>query len=280
MIEGLVLLIAACGGNHQYDRIVAEADSILHDQNGNHRTAMQILDSLRPKSSSMTRSQRMRFEMVYADGINKNYIPFTSDSILTEVADYYQSYGSANEQMKAYYLLGCVYRDRKNIPMTLKFYQKAIECADTANSDCDYDMLFRIHGQCSEQYALQRLPDREMEELEQMQRFAWLAKDTLNALYSYAYKKNPYFNMGKMDSVLTVSQKSSELFQKYGFPEEAKSVWNLAIYIWIERGELAKARKYMDVFESRNGLFDEHHNIVHEYVPYYAVQGFYYLEIN
>ena len=52
----------------------------------------------------------MKYELLYAKAMNKAYIDFTSDSIMKKVALYYDKHGSKNEQMEAYYLLGCVYK--------------------------------------------------------------------------------------------------------------------------------------------------------------------------
>lgn len=51
-----------------------------------------------------------------AEEQNSNYIPFTTDSAMLDVVDFYDSHGNANERMKAHYLLGCVYRDLGEAP--------------------------------------------------------------------------------------------------------------------------------------------------------------------
>ena len=48
--------------------------------------------------------------------MNKNYVPFSTDSVMQEVADYYDHHGPPNERMEAHYLLGCVYRDMGEAP--------------------------------------------------------------------------------------------------------------------------------------------------------------------
>ena len=39
---------------------------------------------------------------------NRNYIPFTSDSALLEVVEYYDRYGTPTDRLRAPYALGCV----------------------------------------------------------------------------------------------------------------------------------------------------------------------------
>jgi len=71
-----------------------------------------------------------RHPQLLADACNKCYDTLPSDSILHEVADYYDRYGSANEQVRAHYLLGCAYRDLGEAPQALQCYQDAASLAD------------------------------------------------------------------------------------------------------------------------------------------------------
>ena len=56
------------------------------------------------------RRDRMQGELLRARRMNKEYIDFTTDSVMKEVAAYYDRHGSPNERMEAHYLLGCAYR--------------------------------------------------------------------------------------------------------------------------------------------------------------------------
>ena len=73
--------------------------------------ALGMLDSLRKDNPKMSKAQQMRFDLIYAKGMNKGFVDFTTDSVMKQVVAYYDKHGSANERMLAYYLLGCTYRD-------------------------------------------------------------------------------------------------------------------------------------------------------------------------
>ncbi len=62
---------------------------------------------------------RMLAVLDEADSLNRNYIPFTTDSVLKIATEWFDSYGSANERMRAHYLLGCAYRDMGEAPAAL-----------------------------------------------------------------------------------------------------------------------------------------------------------------
>jgi lipopolysaccharide biosynthesis regulator YciM len=88
----------------------------------------------------------MYYHLLLADAMNKAYVDMTTDSILKEVADYYDRHGSTNEQMRAHYLLGCAYRDMGEAPMALQCYQDAVDKADTTDTECDFSLLSRLHS--------------------------------------------------------------------------------------------------------------------------------------
>jgi tetratricopeptide (TPR) repeat protein len=74
---------------------------------------------------------------------NRSDQPFTAADVQPYV-DFFDSHGTSNDQLLAYYLLGRSYHERGEAPMALKYYQQAIECADTTSSDCDYAQLCRV----------------------------------------------------------------------------------------------------------------------------------------
>ena len=55
--------------------------------------------------------------MAEADSLNRHYISFTTDSVMKDAVSFYDRHGSANERMRAHYLLGCVYRDLGEAPL-------------------------------------------------------------------------------------------------------------------------------------------------------------------
>ena len=113
----------------------------------------------------------MRQQLLRAREMNKNYVPFTAggdmqsvggdmqspDSVMKEVADWYDRHGTPNERMEAHYLLGCVYRDMGEAPRAVDCYLDAAACADTTAIDCDYYKLASIYGQMATLYHQQLL---------------------------------------------------------------------------------------------------------------------------
>ena len=150
----VLLVLTACTGTSRHPQLVA-ADSLLLTQPDS------ALTLLRSMSFSST-ADRMYHYLLLADACNKCYDTLPSDSILQEVADYYDRHGSANEQVRAHYLLGCAYRDQGNAPLALNYYRIASEKADTLAANCDFLTLSRVYGQIAVLFHTQRAPKLEI----------------------------------------------------------------------------------------------------------------------
>ena len=109
-------IFVACQGDKQYDSLLQQADSIMNIDDDSAKVAIKLLDKAKPQLDNFSKAQRMRYELLYHKAMNKADIPFTSDSIMKNVINYYNNHGSANERMLAYYMLGCVYRDLHGSP--------------------------------------------------------------------------------------------------------------------------------------------------------------------
>ena len=152
-------LMAGCGGRSGMHSRLAAVDSIVDSRYDSALTVLRGMDTLQ-----MRRSDRMYLELLRAKAMNKASVPFTSDSVMRRVAQYYDRHGSANQRLLAHYLLGCVYRDLRSAPRALEEYQRAASQADTTRADCDLPTLMRVHSQMSKLYMMMRLSEHALKE--------------------------------------------------------------------------------------------------------------------
>ena len=171
----VLVILSSCTGNKMYNQLLTKADSLMNIDDDSAKVAIQMLDEVKPKLSDFTRSQKMRYELLYHKAMNKTDSTFTSDSIMLEVVDYYEHHGSANDRMLAYYMLGCVYRDMHEAPMALEYYNKATEQADTTAKDCDYATLCRVYSQMGVLFDKQYLPYEELASFDKATLYAYKA---------------------------------------------------------------------------------------------------------
>ena len=217
-----------------------------------------------------------------ADSMNRAYIPMTDgiDSLLLEATRYYDRHGDANQQLRAHYLLGCAYRDMGEAPAALQSYQDAIDRADTTAADCDYKQLCRVYAQMAQIFYEQGLYREQLVYQQQTAKYAWKGKDTLAALMSYEQESQAYRNMNMPDSLLYICEHVSQLYRKYGYTHYAARALFHSFSTLIHCQEFDKARKNMQIYESKSELFDSLGNIQRGREIYYWIRGLYYLHTN
>lgn len=276
----IIFTLAGCG-NKDYDRMLSNADSLLFSSattNDNIAQAQLLLDSLAEKESSLTRRQRAHFILLTVQCHNLNYISLASDTtIIQEALHYYDSHGDALKKSQAYYLSGCVNRDQTKIPAAIHQYEEALEMLDKANTQKEYRQLIKIHSQLAYAYGLMQMPDRNIDNLMKAGEYAKLCRDTLSLIYSISNMTSPYFFLNQEDSLIAVTQRSYNLFLKYGHEDKASGELFPIVYIYLKRGDAQSARIWLERIEKNKKIIDDNGNVSDRYASYYAYKGKYYL---
>ena len=267
-----LLSVVSCG-QQAADRDIAVADSLSEAA---PQRAMTLIDSLEGESA-MNKSRHMKLLLLKAKVRNKLAMPMSTDS-LKDIADYFDKHGDSNERMLAYYILGCAYFDGKDAPMALQYFHEAAAKADTTDSSCDFKNLSRIYTFLGEILYKHLSPENALIAQKQAIKYAKLAKDTLNAICGYQRLTETYYYLGKYDSVISISDKSSKLFRKYGYINYAASSYGIPIFIMVENGETNKVKPYLRIYEKESGLYDTKVNKVKKgHEIHYYIKGMCYL---
>ena len=273
----IALLLAACGGSPEVDALLAVADSLSGVKPD---SALRLLQEHEADVPYWSKSQRIRGELLRARAMNKAYVDFTTDSIIKEVADYYDRHGTANEQMEAHYLLGCVYRDLGEAPRAIEAYQDAVARADTLAQDCDHALLCRIYSQMAAIFYQQNLMRDNLYYLDQSIKYAKIARDSVSELRTKGYRMAAFERLGLPDSaLLTYEQINHQFGGNERFQQEIAAFSSLAIGSLLETGQFEKARQCMTLYESESGFFDADGNIQKGRETYYNLRGRYHLSV-
>ena len=222
---------------------------------------------------------RMRAGLDSINVLNRTDQPFTMQDV-EPLVHFFDDHGTPNDQVLAHYLLGRAYYEHGEAPMALQCYHEAINCADTTAQDCDYAQLARVYGQMAELFYYQGLYRQQLEFGRQSVKYAWLANDTLTALMNYEQESFAYSSLGLPDSAIFVIEDVASKYRQYGYSSDAAIALGTIIRALINKGEFQKAKKYMDIYESKSGLFDTHGNIAHGREYYYRLKGLYYFHTN
>jgi len=239
----IVLVFIGCTPEKRYHEVLNLAENEMK----NHpKKALVLLDSLQRQHPEFSTRQRMKYELLRQDALNKTGNVFKSDSTVKMLAGYYDRHGTPNEKMKAYYLLGMAYMDMKEWPAALQSMLDAASKADTTTEDCDYFTLSRVHGQASDIYRFQMMPYNQLQESTLSEKYAWLAGDRSSAIQKYSCRTDFYERLRNRDSVIAISERAAELYKKYGYKQESAMMIGNAVHDLVLSGQYRKAAGYIN----------------------------------
>ena len=264
--------LCGCSSNPQAVELLARADSLM---NSRPDSALTILHSLLADSGRLSRRQEMRCRLLRLNAINKLDTVFTAAhaALAQTLADYFDSHGTPNEQMRAYYILGRTHADRGELPQALNAYNDAADRVDTTAADCDYRTLSRVHAQTAQLYYNQLLPDNMIRHERLAMRYAQVAKDTMQYLYCYGMLAEGYETKNLPDSALNILSDAYSLYKLAGYEKHAASLCCPMADIYRQKKDYKQAEKYMLVFEKQSGYFYENGDIKLGKEMYYSCKG-------
>ena len=211
---------------------------------------------------------------------NRDDSLMTNDSLAETLVTYFDKHGSANERMRARYMLGRTYYDLGELPHALETYLEAADCADTMLDECDYKTLSRVYANIGLVYQNQIQLRGQLNAFLKAEHFARLGRDTLMAIECLARRADAYDILKKPDSVIITIEAAAKQFLQIGNRQRYAQILGTAIVPLLECKDVIKAKRYIDVTEKYSGFFDKGGNIINNRKIYYYIRGKYYLETN
>ena len=219
----------------------------------------------------------MRQTLEQAERMNLHDSLFTSDSIGLSLVRYYDHWWHpANLRLRAYYILGCAYRDMGDKTIALRHFETAVQKADTLDSDCDYVTLSRILGEMGAIYGEQYQSYEHLHAYQEQSRLALKTGDTLLSIGALAHTVGSYSALGDTATMMNVANKVRRLFLQRGDHEQAARVYDIPIYTYARNGDYNQVRRLLDIYERESGLFDRHGSIQPGNELYYYSKGLLY----
>jgi hypothetical protein len=274
----LLYILVGCTENRVQMQRLQVIDSLMEAHPQAAYDSLCRFDSLEVPDAS--RKVAMKCRMLMAKAQNKLYLQLSADTKFQEVVDYYDSWGTDNEKMQAYYLMGCVFRDQKDAPKAMMSYKKAIECADTLRKECDYKVLFGIYGQMADIYRYQYLHKQSIECYKKYSYYAAKANNMASYIQGFELIASEYYALGDTLKAVEQIKKGYWQYKAYGMRQDAAQMLPTLIYVCLQRAQYQQAHYYMDIYEKESGLFDKNNNILTGREHYYKAKGMYFLGIN
>ena len=266
-----------CEERQEYRDALSRAEAVMET---NPDSALVVLDSLNAYSSDFNRHFNMQYQLQLTNARMKSGILFTTDSLTLSLIDYFDSHGTDDERALAYYIYGCSLVDLGQAPEALQAYYTALESIDTTQTNCNYNLLKGIYGQMSLIFDAQNLPQDEIWALNHYIENVKRTSDSID-IYLAEYRMTaPYFLLNEIDSILDITQVLFKSLKRIGANNDAAIIMGATIPLYLERGNLDKARESVRVYEEESGLFESNGKIANGYEGYYVFKGDYELAIN
>ncbi len=223
---------------------------------------------------------QMRAQLEELERQNREYEDFTTDSLAKELVDYFDRHGTANERLRAHYILGCVYRDLGEAPRAVDTYLDAASQADTTAADCDFRTLGCVYAQMGAVLHRQLLLSNEIEARRKSYHYAMIAADTLGCLTEMKFIVSAYILLNKQDSAENLLKETLRLYDEYGYAQQGIQASLMLMHVYIEQPEhLADLGDLICRYDAESKMFDEYHELPPSKRQYYYYKGRYFENI-
>lgn len=267
----VIVTMVSCS-SHRYPYRLLAIDSLAESRPD---SALQLLEGMRSEIYEARESEQMYYCLSLANAQNKAYAPMLSTDTLKHTVDYFNRHGNNNERMRAYYLLGCAYRDLENAPAALQCFHSAITVADTLSADCDWLLLARTNAQAAALFYDERSPKNRIMYYESARKNFAKSNASLDVIACEEHIGGAYCDMGNWEHGLKHLQIARESYLKMGRRDMAASILCSFINYYTQIGDYKQAKKMITEFEAFsdfyvNGELPLEHNM------YYVYKGRYY----
>jgi len=228
---------------------------------------------------SCTNGEQMRLQLAELERQNRADSLMTDDSLALVLADYFDRHGTANEQMRAHYILGRTYYDLDRQPEALNAYQDAADYADTTAQDCDYYTLCRVHGQMGELFYNQQLPRNALIAFQQAYYHAKQSEGARTAACFYVQQGKCYYDLNLADSCTYILQNAVQMLLKCGDTILANTNKGPLAYALVKQGKLAEAKECLEAYEHHSLLSEAALQSSDNWKLFYIYKAFYYQHV-
>jgi len=114
-------------------------------------SALTILKSI-GQVDLQTEEHRARYALLYSQALDKNYIDVTSDSLINIAVEYYKDKDDVRAKFYAYYYLGRIYTNAKELTRATLAYMEAEQLVDELGDDYAAGLLYNQMGGIYQDY--------------------------------------------------------------------------------------------------------------------------------
>ena len=124
-------------------------------------------------------------------------------------------------------------------------------------------------------FSKQYLPYQELNAFDKAEKYAYLAKDTFNAIVNYQNQGEVYDFLGKKDSAIAINLQAAKLFKKHGNDYAAAIAFGCNYKYYIEKKDFINAKKAFEAYNSTGYEGNSNYEDAKAYVL--CLKGTYYM---
>lgn len=234
----LCLILIGCTQNAEVNEsLLSQADTLVESRPD---SALAILRRV-AKPHKLTRKEQADYCLLLTQAEYKNYLPFTSDSLLTIAINYYQSVHDKELLGKAYYYKGCFYNEQKDYIQAATYYKRAETLLKQSDNNLMLALLYNALGH------LNRKSDLEEDALQQFKKALYYS-ERCEKIYHIAMNLQEvakmYLRLNKPDSAGIYFAQIAPYLPQCKEPKMATLFHNIGVYN-EDYGNLELAEKYI-----------------------------------
>jgi|GEM_PF-1360441 len=236
------MLLAGCG--RSVDSRLASVNALCDSNEVD--SAMTVLRGV--CRDSLDEHNRHYYDLMSIKIRDKAYQDIATDTVITDIIDYFERNGSESELGDAYYYGGRVRREQGDAPQALDYFQKSLDALQSP------EYLYRkgkIASQMGQIFLELYMFEQAKPKFQEAIAYQTACGDSVGLMLNLRSLGDVYCNLNKTDSALYSFNRALMLSQQdYKNINREIDIRSSIIDLYISQGEYEKARKEFEIFDT------------------------------
>lgn len=231
------MLMVACA-DYTPDPALTHVAEIVED---NPKAALQALDTI--NVARLGEADRHYYDLLTIKANDKAYVVHTSDSLILDVINYYESHQSQGYYPEALYYGGRVYSDLGDYPTSLQYFQQALDFFPPGEEHMH--MRSKVLGQTGRLLENLRLYKQAVPYVDEALTIDAIEGNPFNIAYTHEQRGVLAMKTGDLEMAQIHFEKAREWAKQVSDEHVADMEVELAA-VALRKGEIAEAKKLID----------------------------------
>lgn len=189
----IVFSFMGCKQQETHTLLLQQADSLMESRPD---SALAILREI-PNPQKLRGKTQADYCLLATQAAYKNYLPFTSDSLLSIAIDYYQSVDDLPLLGKAFYYKGCFYKENNDLAQAAKSFKQAEVLLKGTDDSVMLSLLYNSMGVLNRKSGLNKAA---LSEFRKSLIYTQKTRNTYHIVLNLQEVANGYLRLDKPDS--------------------------------------------------------------------------------